>query len=156
MADTFTVERSTVVNAPAPAIHARINDFHRWTDWSPWEGMDPNLQRTYAGPTSGVGSSYGWQGNRKVGAGEMTIIATAPQQVDIELNFLRPFKASNHTVFALVPEGDATRITWTMTGKKTLMSKVMGLFMNMDRLIGRDFEKGLAALKRVSEKPAST
>lgn len=151
MADTFTVERSTTINAPAADIHARINDFHKWVDWSPWEGIDPNMNRTYTGPTSGVGSGYAWQGSRKVGSGNMSITKSTSDRVEIDLNFLKPFKANNQTVFAFTPDGAGTKVVWTMTGKMNLITKIMGIFMSMDKMVGKDFVKGLAALKTVSE-----
>ena len=152
---TFSVARSVVIAAPAPAIHERINDFHRWVDWSPWEGIDPSLQRTYTGPDAGVGASYAWVGNRKVGQGQMTITESQPNRLGLDLQFLKPFKANNTTVFAFAPsgnDGNSTELTWTMTGPKTFMSKIMGIFMSMDKLVGKDFEKGLASLKQVCER----
>lgn len=154
MSDTFTVERSTSIKASAERIHAFLNDFRQWVDWSPWEGIDDNLERTYSGPTSGVGAGYAWAGNRKVGSGSMVVTRSVPPlRLDIDLRFVKPFKAENKTEFHLVREddGDSTRVVWTMSGKKTLMSKVMGLFMSMDKLVGRDFEKGLAKLKQLAE-----
>ena len=148
---TFTVERSTTISAPASEVHARRANFHNWVDWSPWEGIDPNLQRAYSGPESGVGAAYAWKGARKVGEGNMTITDSRPERIALDLNFLKPFKASNVTVFALVDDAAGTKVTWTMTGRKTFMSKIMGVFMSMDKLVGKDFDKGLAALKRVVE-----
>ena len=148
---TFTVERSTTINAPASEVHARIDNFHDWVDWSPWEGIDPNLQRTYSGPEAGVGAAYAWKGARKVGEGNMTITDLRPERIALDLNFLKPFKASNVTVFTLLGDAAGTKVTWTMTGRKTFMSKIMGVFMSMDKLVGKDFDKGLATLKRVVE-----
>jgi hypothetical protein len=149
--NTFTVERYALINAPADTLHALINDFHEWTKWSPWEGLDPNLRRTYTGPASGVGSAYAWQGTRKVGSGDMTIVGSQPDRVDIKLNFIKPFKAQNDTMFAIVPEGGGSRVTWTMTGPQTLLSKVMGVFFPMEKFVGKDFDKGLARLKAAAE-----
>jgi Polyketide cyclase / dehydrase and lipid transport len=150
---TFTVERSTMIDAAPDQIFPLLNDFHRWVDWSPWEGMDANLQRTYTGSTSGVGASYAWVGSRKVGAGKMEIVAATPNDsLDIALAFLKPFKAENHTRFVLEPNEAHTRVTWTMTGKKTLMSKIMGIFMSMDKLVGKDFDRGLAQLKSLAQR----
>jgi Polyketide cyclase / dehydrase and lipid transport len=152
-ASTFVVERSTIVAATPEKIFPLLQDFHHWVEWSPWEGIDPNLQRTYSGPESGVGASYAWVGSRKVGSGRMEIVGATPtDSVDIELAFLKPFKAENHTRFQLQWSGTNTTVTWTMSGKKTLMSKVMGIFMSMDKLIGKDFEKGLAQLKTLAER----
>jgi hypothetical protein len=149
---TFKVEREINIAASAAAVYERIVDLHQWVDWSPWEGMDPDLHRTYGGPESGVGATYGWSGTRKVGSGAMTITeAVEPSAVVLDLDFIKPFKAHNVTRFALHQDGDSTQVTWTMTGAKTFMSKVMGIFMSMDKLVGRDFERGLAQLKTVVE-----
>lgn len=151
--NTLHVTRSAVVNARADEIFPLLNDFHRWGSWSPWERLDPDLKRQYSGAESGVGAIYNWEGNKKVGAGRMEITdSAAPSRVVIKLDFLKPFEAHNTTEFGLEPKGLATNVTWTMRGPNSLMSKVMGLFMNMDRLIGTDFEKGLANLKEVTEK----
>ena len=150
--NTFKVEREITISAPAAAVYERIVDLHRWVHWSPWEGMDPDLQRSYGGPDSGVGATYGWSGTRKVGAGGMAITeAVKPSMVVLDLDFIKPFKAHNVTRFALHQDGDSTQVTWTMTGAKTFMSKVMGIFMSMDKVVGRDFERGLAQLKTVVE-----
>jgi Polyketide cyclase / dehydrase and lipid transport len=150
---TFVVERSTTIAATPEKIFPLLQDFHRWVDWSPWEGIDPNLQRTYTGPASGVGASYAWVGSRKVGSGRMEIVAASPaDSLDIELAFLKPFKAENHTRFQLQWSGATTIVTWTMSGKKSLVSKIMGIFMSMDKLIGKDFEKGLAQLRTLAER----
>ncbi len=156
MTDTYTVERSTAINAPAGRVYAQIVDFHRWTGWSPWEDLDPNLTRTYSGSESGPGTVYEWSGNRKAGTGRMEITsATEPTEVVIALEFLKPFKSSSVTAFGIIPEGNSTLVTWTMTGPKTLATKVMGLFTNMDKMIGPDFEKGLDRLKALAEQPTS-
>ena len=149
---TYVVERITTIGAPPAAVYAHVVDFHRWTEWSPWEDVDPDLRRTYGGPDAGVGASYAWVGNRKAGQGSMEITAAdAPSQLDLDLHFLKPFKAENDLRFRFDPDGDGTRVTWTMTGQKTFMTKVMGVFMNMDKLVGSDFEKGLDRLKAVAE-----
>jgi hypothetical protein len=151
MADTFKVERSATIAAPADVVFGFINDFHQWTLWSPWEKLDVELERSYSGPDAGVGAHYGWNG-KKSGAGTMDIIASDPAtMIGIDLKFTKPFKAENDTRFVLTPEGDATRVVWTMTGKSNLMHKVMGLFMNMDKMVGGSFEEGLASLKAISE-----
>lgn len=154
--DTYIVERSTVVDAPAERVYAQLVDFHRWPAWSPWEEIDPQMQRSYSGSESGTGAVYSWSGNRRAGAGTMTITdATEPSRIDIDLRFEKPFKAHNDTRFALTPEAGGTRVTWTMNGKKTFATKVMGLFKSMDAMVGPDFEKGLARLKAVAEEPAA-
>jgi len=145
---TFTVTRNAFVSAPAAAIFPLVNDFHEWTKWSPWEAVDPNMQRNYSGNESGVGAKYAWSGNGRAGSGTMEIVGSAePSQIDIRLEFTKPMKAVNPTGFTFAPEGEGTRVTWTMTGEnKTFMSKVFALVMNMDKLVGKDFEKGLASL----------
>lgn len=143
----FTVSRSTTVAAPAAAVHPLVDDFHHWVSWSPWEGLDPEMQRTYTGPDAGVGAHYAWQGNSKAGAGSMEITASDPAAIAITLAFLKPWKATNQVRFTFEPAGDGTTVTWTMEGKHAGLGRVFALFMNMDKLVGKDFEKGLAALK---------
>ena len=153
MPDTYTVQRSTSIAAPAQAVYSHIADFHRWNAWSPWDDLDPDLRRTYSGADSGEGAKYAWAGNRKAGEGTMEITdATEPSRVQIALEFLKPFKSSSTTTFDLRSEGDSTSVTWTMIGPKTLMTRVMGIFKSMDKMIGPDFERGLAQLKSVAEK----
>ena len=149
--DIFTIERSATMHATPEAIVTNLSDFHLWMAWSPWEGIDPALQRTYSGADCGVGAKYAWSGNRKAGVGSMTVTGVEPAAVHLDLDFEKPFKNANKVVFALTSHGDDTTVTWTMTGPKNLMSKIMGIFMNMDKLIGKDFEKGLAQLKAVVE-----
>jgi uncharacterized protein YndB with AHSA1/START domain len=152
MPDTYTVERTKTVNAPADKVYAQIVDFHNWRNWSPWDDLDPDMQRSYSGPDAGVGAEYSWSGNRKAGEGRMEITdAVEPSSVQIALEFLKPFKSSSTTTFNLKPQGKATEVTWTMTGPKTLMTRVMGVFKSMDKMIGPDFEKGLAQLKGTAE-----
>jgi hypothetical protein len=154
--DTYTVERSATMDAPPTRIYEQIADFHNWTNWSPWEEVDPDLRRTYSGAASGAGAVYSWSGNRKAGQGRMEIVsATEPSAVQIDLVFEKPWKARNDTAFTIRPEGSGSRVTWTMTGQKTFMTKVMGIFSSMDRMIGPDFEKGLARLKSVTERSAA-
>ncbi len=153
--DTYTVERSVTMDAPAERIYEQIADFHNWTNWSPWEDVDPELKRSFSGAESGPGAVYGWSGNRKAGQGRMEITdATQPSRVQIDLRFEKPFKARNDTWFTISSEGSGSRVTWTMTGQKTLMTKVMGIFTSMDKMIGPDFEKGLGRLKTTTERPA--
>lgn len=152
MSDTYTVKRSTTIDAPAAAVFDRINDFHNWPEWSPWEDLDPNMQKTFSGAEAGPGAEYAWSGNRKAGAGSMKIVdTTAPSKVTVALAFLKPFKSNSTIDFDLVPEGDGTEVTWTMTGPNTLMTRLMGIFKSMDQLVGPDFEKGLSRLKTVAE-----
>ena len=150
--DTFTIERTATIGAPAATIYALVADFHQWGQWSPWEDIDPGMQRTFSGSESGVGAIYEWSGNRKAGSGRMEITeADEPAVVTIDLQFLKPFKAHNTTTFTLAAEGDSTAVRWTMTGPMTFMTKVMGIFKSMDAMVGPDFEKGLAQLKAAAE-----
>ncbi len=150
--DMYTVTRSTVIAAPADQIFAHLVDFHRWTGWSPWEGLDPQLNRSYSGPESGVGSAYAWSGNRKAGRGSMTMVdAVEASEVLVDVVFEKPFPSRSQSRFTLRPDGGSTEVVWTMTGAKTLMSRVMGIFVSMDKMIGPDFERGLSRLKTVTE-----
>lgn len=152
MANTYTVERKATIKAPAESVYEQVVNFHNWDAWSPWADLDPDMRQNYSGPDAGVGAGYAWSGNRKAGQGRMKITeADKPTKVAIALDFVKPFKSSNTTTFSLAPQGDATEVTWTMVGPMTLMSRVMGVFMNMDKLIGKDFEKGLDRLKAVCE-----
>ena len=150
---TYTVERSATIAAEPEQIYERLADFRQWMTWSPWEDLDPNQERTFSGAESGPGAKYAWSGNRKAGRGRMEIISVQqPTEVRIALDFEKPFKSSNTIEFFLIPEGpDRTRLRWVMTGPKTLATKVMGLFTSMDKMVGPDFEKGLARLKDVVE-----
>lgn len=152
MSNTYTVQRSVTVNAPPGRVYPHIIDFHQWANWSPWDEMDPNMDKTFSGPDAGKGARYAWSGNRKVGKGNMEITdAAEASSVQIALEFLKPFKASNTTVFSLEPADDGTNVTWAMTGQKTFMTRVMGIFRSMDSMVGPDFEKGLIRLKAVAE-----
>lgn len=152
--DTYTVQRSATIAAPPQRVYEQIVDFHRWTAWSPWEDIDPDMRRDHSGPESGVGATYAWSGDRKAGQGRMTITEAAePSRVRIDLHFEKPFKARNDTDFHIEPDGAGSRVTWTMTGQKTLATKVMGVFRSMDAMIGPDFEKGLARLRTAAEQP---
>jgi hypothetical protein len=149
----FRVERSLDIAAPAERIYPLIADFRAWTQWSPYENRDPNMRRTYGAVSSGQGAVYEWEGNKNVGSGRMEILQAVPSsRVLIDLQFLKPFKAHNQADFTLQSHGAATRVTWAMTGPSNLIMRVMGLFMNMDKMIGRDFEAGLVNLKSVTEK----
>ena len=152
--DTFSVRRAAVVNAPAEKVFPLINDFHRWGTWSPWENKDPAMKRTYSGAQSGRGAVYAWDGNRNVGSGRMEILdASSPSKIVIKLDFFKPFEGHNTAEFTMLPQGNTatTNITWVMHGPAPFMSKVMQVFMNLDRMIGKDFEIGLANLKRQTE-----
>ena len=150
--DSFKVQRSAAIKAPPAKVMAYLNDFHQWPAWSPWEKLDPNMQRTFEGAASGKGAVYAWKGNDEVGQGRMEILESVPAQLDIKLDFIKPFASSNRTEFALQEQGDTTVVTWTMTGPSQFVTKVMGVFYSMDKMIGKDFEKGLAQLKTVAEK----
>ena len=151
--DTFSVQRSASIKAPPEKIFAVVNDFHRWTDWSPWEKLDPEMKRTQSGAASGKGAVYAWEGNSKAGAGRMEIIESTPaSKVGIQLDFIKPFEGHNIAEFTFAPENDATRVTWTMHGPTPFISKVMQVFVSMDTMIGKDFEAGLANLKTLTEK----
>lgn len=149
----FRISRETLINAPAETVFAQVNDFHAWSQWSPWEKMDPGMKRTYEGPATGLGARYSWEGNQQVGSGRMTIIeSTPPHSVRIQLEFLQPFAATNEAQFQLnEPAPRQTTVAWVMTGHLTLVPKIFHLFMDMDKLVGADFEKGLAQLKAIAE-----
>ena len=150
--DHFHVERSATINATGETVFAQINDFHQWPAWSPWGKLDPQMQTTFEGPASGEGAIYHWTGNKDVGEGSMKITESTPSSmVTIDLEFIKPFQASNVTTFALAPEGAGTKVTWAMEGKNNFMFKAMSLLMNMDKQVGGDFERGLTALKGVAE-----
>lgn len=149
----FRIARSTVIKAPPEKIYALIDDFHQWRAWSPYEKLDPAMTRTYGGPASGLGSTYAWNGDGKAGAGRMEIIeAAAPSKLVTRLDFTKPMEAHNRAIFTLVPEGDATRVTWAMEGPSPFLFKVMDVIFNMDRMAGKDFETGLANLKAEAER----
>jgi hypothetical protein len=148
---SYTVERSITVNAPAPRVHGLVDDFHSWTSWSPWEDLDPALERTYTGPDQGAGAHYAWSGNRKAGVGSMEITRSAPEGIDLTVAFLKPFKTTTQTRFDFEPTDDGTVVRWSMTGEQKGLMSVFGRVMSMDKLIGPDFEKGLARLKAVAE-----
>ena len=151
--DTFRIERSTTINAPAEKIFAVLSDFHQWTGWSPWEHKDPALKRNFSGAERGKGAIYGWEGDKNVGTGRMEILeANAPSKLVIKLDFFKPFEAHNTAEFTMLPQGNATNVHWVMHGPAPFMSKVMGVFMSFDKLVGKDFEAGLANLKQLTEK----
>jgi hypothetical protein len=148
----FRVSRKAAISAPAEVVFAQVNDLHNWQGWSPWEKIDPALKRTFEGPPAGTGASYSWVGNKKVGEGRMTVTESRPNElIQMKLEFLRPFKATNTVEFEFQPEGNQTAVTWSMFGKCNFTAKAFHLFMNCDNMIGGDFEKGLAQMKTVAE-----
>lgn len=151
--DTVHYERSLTMKAPPEKIFPLINDFHQWAGWSPWEKIDPRLKRTYEGAGSGKGAIYGWDGNDDVGSGRMEIMeSTPPSKISIKLDFIRPFEGHNTAEFTLEPAGEETKVTWAMFGPNTSMGKVFGLFMDMDKMLGSQFETGLNNMKALAEK----
>lgn len=151
--DSFKVERSARIKAAPDKIFPLINDLKAWNAWSPWEKKDPAMKRTFSPNTAGQGATYGWDGNKEVGQGRMEITeSSAPSKIAIKLNFLKPFEAQNTAEFTLKPSGDATDVTWAMHGPMPFISKVMCLFFSMDKMVGKDFEAGLANLKAAAEK----
>lgn len=151
--DEFAVRRSIDIKAPPETIFALINDFRQWSKWSPWENLDPNLKRRFSGAEAGSGAVYEWEGNKKVGAGRMEITDAVPfARIDIKLTFIKPFRADNRTLLTITPVDGASHVLWEMTGSNNFMFKLMGLVMNMDKIVGNDFEKGLAAMKAEAER----
>jgi hypothetical protein len=151
--DSFSVQRTATIKAPPEKVFALINDFHNWPVWSPWEKLDPAMQRTHSGANAGKGAVYAWLGNSDVGEGRMEIVeSAAPSKVDIKLDFIKPFESSNTTLFTLQPQGGSTQVTWQMQGPAPYITKLMTVFVSMDAMIGKDFEAGLANLKTVAEK----
>ena len=151
--DSFRVQRVTSIKAPPDRIFPLLADFHRWSAWSPWEKLDPAMKRTFSGAESGVGAVYAWEGNGKVGAGRMEILeATPASRVAIKLDFLQPMEGHNVAEFTLEPKGELTTVTWDMHGPSPFVAKLMGVFVSMDSMVGKDFEKGLAQLKAAAEK----
>lgn len=152
--DTFRVTRTIITHAQPFAVFSVVSDLQRWNDWSPWAKLDPNAKYEFEGPTSGVGAVFKWAGNKNVGEGKMTITETqSPNLVRIKLEFLRPFKAVNDVEFSFRPETSGTLVSWSMYGKNTFISKAMNLVMNCDKMVGGQFEQGLAALRHIVEKP---
>src|SRR6266566_802571 len=150
--DRFSFQRATTIKAPPEKIFPLINDFHQWGTWSPYETKDPAMKRSYGGAASGKGAIYGWEGNNNVGCGRMEIIdAAAPSKIVIKLDFLKPFEGHNTAEFTMLPQGDATYLTWAMHGPSPFMSKLIHVFINMDNMIGKDFETGLANLNPLTE-----
>jgi uncharacterized protein YndB with AHSA1/START domain len=151
--DQFRVQRSTSINAPPDKIFPLINEFRKWASWSPYEHKDPTMRRTYSGTATGKGAVYEWDGNSNVGAGRIEIMDTIPpSKVMIKLDMLKPFEAHNDVVFTVEPRGETTNVTWAMAGHTPYFAKIMHVFINVDRMVGRDFEAGLASMKSVAEK----
>lgn len=150
--DSFRIERSTTIKASPEEISTYLIDFKQWAAWSPWEEKDPAMKRTFSGAATGKGAVYGWDGNKNVGTGRMEILDVQPQKVTVKLDFLAPFEAHNVAEFTQQSQGDATLVTWVMHGPANLMTKVVHVFMSMDKMVGTDFEAGLAKLKAAAER----
>ncbi len=151
--DNFRVERQINIKAPPDRIFALISDFHRWSEWSPWEKIDPTMKRSFSGTANGEGAVYAWEGSGKAGAGRMEILSAPPStKVQIKLDFIKPFEGHNTAEFTLNPLGTDTQVSWVMYGPAPFISKLMGIFFNMDKMIGADFETGLINLKAAAEK----
>ena len=150
--DSFRVQRVVLINAPSDKVFPLINDIKAWTAWSPYEKKDPAMKRTYGAVTAGKGATYAWEGDKNVGQGSMEMVESGPRKIVIKLDFLKPFEAHNMGEFLLEPKGDSTSVTWATYGPSPYISKVIGTFINIDDMIGRDFEKGLADLKAAVEK----
>lgn len=151
--DTFRIARSAVIKAPPEKIYPLMSDFRRGMEWSPYEKKDPNMKRVFSGPASGKGAVYEFEGNGDIGAGRLEITdATPPSKVVLRLDMSKPFQGSNTIEYSIVPKGDASEVTWSMHGVQPLLAKVVCLFFNMDRMVGADFEQGLASLKTIAEK----
>lgn len=148
----FRVARSAPISAPAPAVFAEVNDFHKWEAWNPWGKIDPAMRQTYEGAAAGTGAIYTWTGNKEVGEGRMMLTESRPNElIRVKLEFFKPFAATNTAEFTFRPEGNQTVVTWSMAGENNFIAKAIHLFMNMDRMVGGQFEKGLAQMKSVVE-----
>lgn len=148
---TFQISRSATIAADPALVHRLVNDFHEWPQWSPWEDIDPAMERTYSGADAGVGAHYAWRGNRKAGEGSMEITESTPERVALTLSFLKPWKATNDVSFALTPDNGGTHVVWSMAGEQKGLMALFGKIVPMDKLVGKDFEKGLARLKAAAE-----
>lgn len=152
----FRITRSTTITAPADIVFSQVDDFHKWENWSPWAKLDPAAKNTFEGPAAGTGAIFKWSGNDKVGQGQMTLTESRPSdKILIKLEFKRPFEDTSTTEFTFKPEGDTTTVTWSMFGQQNFMEKAICMFMNMDKMLGTDFEKGLAQMKKISEEEAA-
>ena len=148
----FRVTRSGSISASPSAVFPHVNDLHNWEAWSPWAKLDPAAKSTFEGPRAGAGAVMAWAGNNKVGEGRMTIVESRPNEfIRFKLEFFKPFKATNTAEFAFKPEGGRTVVTWSMSGTNNFMAKAVGLFMNCDKMVGGQFEQGLASMKAVVE-----
>lgn len=146
----YTISRSAFIPAPPEAVYPHVVDFHKWADWSPWEALDPAMERTFSGPAAGTGAQYSWRGNRRAGAGSMQILeAEEPSSIRLRLVFVKPFRAINPTGFTFEPDRGGTRVTWVMKGENRGVAGVVAKLMKVDSMVGKDFEKGLANLARV-------
>jgi hypothetical protein len=151
----MVVERSVTVAAPPSAVFAVVNDFRRWDEWSPWAKLDPEMKKTFEGPDAGVGAVYRWSGNNEVGEGSMTLIGSAPdQKIDITLAFVRPFPGESDVQFLFAPEGDNTKVTWAMQSPQPFIARLIGLFVNFEKMCGEQFSQGLGDLKKIVEQPS--
>ncbi|MBL8628543.1 MAG: SRPBCC family protein [Rhodospirillaceae bacterium] len=156
MPDNFKIERSTTINAPAETIFPHINTYKAWIAWSPFEKKDPAMKRDYSGAESGVGSKYAWDGNSDIGAGSMEITESVLNvKVVMAMHFLRPMDSKSTVTFTITPQADGSMVTWTMTGPNAFINKVMNVFINIDKMVGADFEAGLSDLKAIAEKQAA-
>jgi Polyketide cyclase / dehydrase and lipid transport len=150
--DTFSYSRSTLISAPVADIFVRVNNLHNWHDWSPWAKLDPNAKNTFNGPTEGVGAQMTWEGNAKVGTGTMTLIQSRPNElIGFRLDFLKPLASTSTAEFSFSPEGQQTRVVWTMSGHNNFIAKLFGLLVNCEKMLGKQFDQGLANLKQLAE-----
>ncbi len=152
----FRVQRSILVNAPPERIAPHINDLKTWGQWSPWEKIDPDMHREYAGADSGVGARYAWEGDANIGAGRIEIIESTREKIAMNLDFLRPMESHNVAEFLMTPEGNGTKLTWAMQGDNTFVGKIVQVFFSMDEMVGKPFDEGLRNLKRLAEEPAAS
>jgi carbon monoxide dehydrogenase subunit G len=151
----FRVTRSATIAAPPAVVFEQVNDFHKWNDWSPWAKLDPNAKNTFEGPAAGMGAKFAWSGNNEVGEGSMTITKSKPsERILMDLVFVKPFAGTCVTEFTFKPDGAGTAVTWSMSGRNNFIAKAVGLFMNCDKMVGEQFEKGFANLKTLVETPA--
>jgi Polyketide cyclase / dehydrase and lipid transport len=148
----FRIARTLTMRAPAPVVFAQVNDFHNWRAWSPFAQVDPAMQESYAGAAAGMGAVYTWSGDKRAGEGRMTLTdSLSPERIRIRLEFVRPMTATNTAEFTFQPQGDGTAVTWSMEGDRNFLFKAVGLFMNMDKIVGGEFEKGLQQMKSIVE-----
>ena len=153
----FRVARSATIAAPPAVVFSQVNDFHKWMAWSPWAKMDPAAKNTFEGAPAGTGAVFAWDGNSKVGEGRMTLTESRPPDlIRIKLDFVRPFAGTNNVEFTFKPEGNQTVVTWSMAGKNNVVTRAIGVFMSMDKMIGGEFEKGLAQMKAIAEAAAGS